>query len=72
VQFRQDLYPRFEPNQALIQKYSDSIGFLPPIKINQHNILIDGFHRWKAYQLAGLAEIPCEVTETASEIREAE
>lgn len=67
VQFREDLYPRFEPNQAQIQKYSDSVDYLPPIKVNQQNILIDGFHRWKAFQLAGLEEIPAEVVETESE-----
>ena len=65
--FRDDLYPRLEPNQAQIQKYSDSIEFLPAIKINQNNILIDGFHRWKAHQLAGVEEISYEVIETESE-----
>jgi len=67
IQYRSDLYPRFEPNQALIQRYSESVEYLPPIKVNQENILIDGFHRWKAHQLAGLTEINCEVIETASE-----
>lgn len=65
--FREDLYPRFEANQALIQRYSDSIEQLPPIKINQNNILIDGFHRWKAHQLAGETEIAIEVIKTTSE-----
>lgn len=65
--YREDLYPRFEPNQAVIQKYSDSIEYLPPIKLDQHNILIDGFHRWKAFQLAGINEIPYEVIEVSSE-----
>ena len=67
IVYREDLYPRFEPSQATIQKYSDSTDFLPPIKINQNNILIDGFHRWKAFMLAGINEIPCEVVETKSE-----
>lgn len=67
IVFRQDLYPRFEPDQAAIQRYSDSVEFLPPIQVNQHNILIDGFHRWKAFQLAGETTIPCEIVETASE-----
>lgn len=67
IVFREDLYPRFEPNQATIQKYAYSIEHLPPIKLNQNNILIDGFHRWKAHQLAGEAEIKFEVIETASE-----
>lgn len=65
--FRQDLYPRFEPNQSIIQKYSNSIDYLPPILIDQHNILIDGFHRWKGFQLAGKEEIECEVIMVQSE-----
>lgn len=67
VVFRDDLYPRFEPNQAAIQKYANSIAFLPPIKVNQNNILIDGFHRWKAHQLEGMEEITAEIVQTASE-----
>jgi DNA modification methylase len=67
IVYREDLYPRFEPNQATIQKYSDSTEHLPPIKLNQNMILIDGFHRWKAFLLAGETEIPFDVIETASE-----
>jgi hypothetical protein len=67
VVYREDLYPRFRPNQATIQKYSESIEFLPPIKLNQANILIDGFHRWKAHQLAEIADISFECIETESE-----
>lgn len=65
--YRDDLYPRFEANQALIQRYANSIEHLPPIKINQNNILIDGYHRWKAHQLEGETEIKFEIIETASE-----
>ena len=65
--YREDLYPRFEPSQSTIQKYSDSTEYLPPIKLNQNNILIDGFHRWKAFLLSGKNEIPYEVIETGSE-----
>lgn len=67
VVYRDDLYPRFEANQALIQKYANSIEHLPPIKINQNNILIDGYHRWKAHQLDGRSEIEAEVIQTVSE-----
>lgn len=67
VVYRDDLYPRFEANQALIQKYANSIEHLPPIKINQNNILIDGYHRWKAHQLDGKSEIEVEVIQTVSE-----
>ena len=67
VVYREDLYPRFEANQALIQRYAYSVDQLPPIKVNQNNILIDGFHRWKAHQIEGLHEIEIEVIETASD-----
>jgi len=67
IVFREDLYPRFEPNQQAIQRYSNSIEYLPPIKINQNSILIDGFHRWKAHQLAKQETIKVEIVETESE-----
>ena len=67
IKFREDLYPRFEPNQQAIERYSNSIEYLPPIIINHNNILIDGFHRWKAHQLAKQDEIKVEIIETASE-----
>ncbi len=67
IVFRKDLYPRFEPDQKTIEKYSNSVEYLPPIKINQDNILIDGFHRWKAHELAGLTEIEAEVINTESD-----
>ncbi len=67
IQFRKDLYPRFEPNHQVIQKYSEAIEYLPPIKVNQNNILIDGFHRLKAHQLAKVETIRVEIIETESE-----
>lgn len=65
--YREDLYPRFEPNQVMIQRYSESIEHLPSIKLDQHKILIDGFHRWKAFMLAGVDEIPYETVIVESE-----
>lgn len=67
VVYREDLYPRFEASQPTIQKYAYSIEHLPPIKVNQNNILIDGYHRWKAHQLEGEEKISAEVIETDSE-----
>jgi DNA modification methylase len=67
VVFRNDLYPRIKPNQELINRYSLSVDYLPPIKVNQNSILIDGFHRWKAHELAGMKEIKSEIIETKSE-----
>jgi len=48
VTWREDLYPRFEPTPARIQQYAECVDFLPPIEINQHDELIDGYHRWTA------------------------
>jgi hypothetical protein len=67
IVYREDLYPRFEANQALIQRYAYAAEHLPPIKVNQQNILIDGFHRWKAHQLNGEIEIAVDVIQTESE-----
>jgi len=67
IKFREDLYPRFEPDQATIEKYSNSIEFLPPIKIDQNNILIDGYHRLKAHQRKKIQKIKIEIVKVESE-----
>ena len=67
IVYRKDLYPRFEPSHKTIQKYSESIEFLPPILVNQDNILIDGFHRWKAHELAEVTEIKTEVVQATEQ-----
>lgn len=67
IVFRKDLYPRFEPNMATIEAYSESLDVLPPIEVNQHHILIDGFHRWKAHETKKAGLIRAVITETESE-----
>lgn len=67
VVWRKDLYPRFEPDPATIQRYAESIEMLPPIKVNQRNELIDGYHRWTAHKKAGVEQVPCEIIETGSD-----
>src|SRR5579871_2969984 len=42
-------------------------SLLPPIEINQHKELIDGWHRWTAHKKAEVENIPAIVTETASD-----
>lgn len=78
IQFRKDLYPRIAFKQELVEKYSETIEWdkenekyivpLPPIKINQNNILIDGWHRWKAHEMAGVNEIEVEIIEIETDI----
>jgi hypothetical protein len=65
--FREDLYPRFKPSPQKIQEYAENIDLLPPIEIDQHDILIDGYHRWKAFLTAKLEEIPVIITDVKSE-----
>lgn len=67
VIFREDLYPRIEPNAKLIQQYAENIENLPPIEINQHYILIDGFHRWTAHKKAEKETIEVVIIQTASD-----
>ncbi len=68
IVFREDLYPRLKPNPKTIQEYAENVEKLPPVTINQNNILIDGYHRLKAHETASLDQINCEIIETQSEI----
>ena len=67
IVWRKDLYPRLNPNPQAIQDYASNLEVLPPIEVNQSNILIDGYHRWKAHETAGAERVPCIVTHTTSE-----
>ncbi len=64
---KMDLYPRFEPDQRKIQEYSENIDKLPPIIINQDNVLIDGLHRIKAHKTAELTQIEVIEEKTSSD-----
>ncbi len=77
VNIREDLYPRFNKDMSLIEKYAESVEYLPPILVNQDFILIDGYHRLKAHELnAHVAGNPVEIeaeirhTENNDEIKE--
>ncbi len=67
VVFREDLYPRIETSAVTVQKYAEDLSVLPPIEVNQHNELIDGWHRWTAHKKTKAETIPVKVTKTASE-----
>ncbi|HNT78560.1 MAG TPA: ParB N-terminal domain-containing protein [Anaerolineae bacterium] len=67
IVWRADLYPRLKPDASTIQRYADDLDVLPPIEVNQDNILIDGYHRWQAHQQAGADTIPVIVTTTPNE-----
>ena len=68
VVFREDLYPRIEHDPRLVQKYAEDLDVLPPIEVNQHYELIDGWHRWTAYRKVGAETIPVIITQTKSDV----
>jgi len=67
VVFREDLYPRIETSAATVQKYAEDLSVLPPVDVNQHNALIDGWHRWTAHKKNGVEDIAAVVIETGSD-----
>ena len=69
VVFREDLYPRIETSAVTVQKYAEDLTVLPPIQVNQHNELIDGWHRWTAHRKMDAATIKAIVIETDSDAR---
>ena len=67
IVWREDLYPRIRTNPQLVQTYAKCLSLLPPIEINQHNELIDGWHRWTAHRQLEQEQIKVFVTETESD-----
>ena len=67
VVFRKDLYPRIETDARKVDQYAEDLTVLPPIEVNQHNELIDGWHRWTAHRKAGVEVMTVVVTETTSD-----
>jgi len=68
IKWRKDLYPRTNPDPIIIQKYAEDLEVLPPIEINQHNEIIDGYHRWIAHKKKKAKTISVIITQTASDI----
>ena len=68
IKVRDDLYLRDGHDPVLVQRYSEDLEALPPIEINQHDELIDGYHRVLAHQTIGVEQIPVTVTETHSDL----
>jgi hypothetical protein len=67
IVFREDLYPRIEKSPTTVQKYAEDLSVLPPIEVNQHSELIDGWHRWTGHKKKEVEEIAVVVTETTSD-----
>lgn len=67
VVFRDDLYPRLETSPQTVQKYAEDLSVLPPIEVNQHHELIDGWHRWTGHKKNGEKQIRAIITETTGD-----
>lgn len=65
--WREDLYPRSEPDSVTIQRYANDLNVLPAIEVNQRNEIIDGYHRWTAHRKEKAEAIDVFVTETKSD-----
>lgn len=65
IVFERSIYDRFEPDQQLINQYTENAETIlkngAKIEISENNILIDGYHRLKAFDQAfgGDLEIKC-------------
>lgn len=64
---KKECYARTSINNDIVKKYSKVLGDLPPIEINQNNVLIDGWLRLEAHKLEGREYIPYFITETSSD-----
>jgi transcriptional regulator with XRE-family HTH domain len=65
--FREDCYPRIRQSPETVQKYAEDLEVLPPIEVNQHHELIDGWHRWTAHRKRESTEIRATVTKTQND-----
>lgn len=68
VVYREDLYPRSLTDHLAVQTYAENLDVMPPIEVNQHHILIDGWHRWMAHKKEERPTIRARVTETQSDV----
>jgi transposase len=54
IMFDSEIYARFDPNQALITEYESNIDQIMAgeklVEVAADYTLIDGYHRWKAFQ----------------------
>ncbi len=54
-------------SNEIIRSYSENLDNLSPILLDQHNRILDGFHRYFAHELAGEDKIPYTVKEVESD-----
>lgn len=66
--FDRKLYPRSEFDLEYVRELAEVVGDLPPIEINQHNVLIDGRYRLEAHKARGLKRIRVTMTEVPNDL----
>jgi len=62
-----DFYPRETLDMEHVKQLQSNIENLDPIKINQDNLLINGWHRIVAHKQENLVEIKCIIVKTKDE-----
>ena len=68
VVLRDDLDPRLgQRDSDLIVQYAEIFAALPPIELNQDNVLIEGWHRVRAAERAGRTELAYVVVEISGD-----
>lgn len=63
VVFDPDAYPRVSQDDDIVRRYRDCLDELPPITIDENNVLVDGYHRMTAHRAEGRTEIEAERVE---------
>lgn len=61
IQIDRMAYPRDSHDNESVSRYRMALDRLPPIKVNQDLVLIDGYHRLLAYQVEGKQQIPADI-----------
>jgi len=67
VTFKEELYPRFNLNDEIVNQYRSSLDKLPPIVVNEDYILVDGYHRLTAYKMEGKTKIEAKIVDIPEE-----
>lgn len=67
----------YNPNQQEVETFNDLVqsilddGMTTPLKVNMQWVIVDGEHRWRAAQVAGLTTVPVvQADYTEAEMRE--
>jgi DNA modification methylase len=62
-----NVYPRFDLDNDVVNRYMTAIENLPPIVISSNKKLIDGKHRLRAHELSNVGEIEVEILDITND-----